>query len=331
MRKQGRVRSLRFNEHLLRPSLKRSLLYFSFLIPYFSFLCRAEVSDLIINEIQTHNVDMYLSPVWNYDAWMEFYNPTDTVISLFHCYFTDDPLVPKKFPITWQFDVPAHGFAVMWLGEHKDTAPHQIPLDADCDGGWYGIYDRYANQLLSISYPKGVSRASWARTTDGGDDWGYTAEPSPGSSNHASTFASEMVPAPEPDLPSGLFASGTRTLTVPIPEGTTLRYTTDGSTPTTTHGTIAVPDTTADGTRQYASFEISTTTLLRFRLFADGMMPSRVVTRSYIKESRTFNIPVVSVVTDPRHFYNDTIGVMVKGTNGVAGRGFLGPCNWNRD
>ncbi|MBO4589365.1 MAG: CotH kinase family protein [Bacteroidaceae bacterium] len=292
-----------------------------------SSVCRADVTDLFINEIQVSNVDMYLSPVWNYDAWMEFYNPTDTIVNLFHCYVSDDPFVPKKNPITWQFDVPAHGFAVMWLGEHEDTAPLQIPLDADCDGGWYGIYDRYANLLLSVSYPKGVSRASWARITDGSDVWGYTAEPSPGASNDASAFASEMVSAPEPDLSSGLFASGIRTLTVPIPAGTTLRYTTDGSTPTATNGITANADDTGK-----ASFDIAETTLLRFRLYADGMLPSRVVTRSFIKEAnRTFTIPVVSVVTDPRHFYNDTIGVMVKGTNGVAGRGFLGPCNWNRD
>lgn len=295
-------------------------------------VCKADVADLFINEIQVSNVDMYLSPVWNYDAWMEFYNPTDTTISLFHCYFSDDPLVPKKFPVTWQFDVPAHGYAVMWLGKHEDSAPHLVPLDADCDGGWYGIYDRYANLLLSITYPKAVTRASWARTTDGGDNWGLTAEPTPGASNVSSTFASEMVAAPEPSLPSGLFYGGTRTLTVPVPVGTILRYTTDGTTPTATNGITALSISTDNGMMGEALFEISSTTLLRFRLFAEGMLPSRVVTRSFIQETkRTFNIPVISVVTDPLHFYDDSIGVMVKGVNGVSGRGFLGPCNWNRD
>ncbi|MBP5323436.1 MAG: CotH kinase family protein [Bacteroidaceae bacterium] len=295
-------------------------------------MCRADVADLFINEIQVSNVDMYLSPVWNYDAWMELYNPTDTTISLFHCYFSDDPLVPKKFPVTWQFDVPTHGYAVMWLGKHEDSAPHLVPLDADCDGGWYGIYDRYANLLLSITYPKAVTRASWARITDGGDDWGVTAEPTPGASNVSSTFVSEMVAAPEPSLPSGLFYGGTRTLSVPVPTGTVLRYTTDGTTPTATNGITALPVTTDNGITGEALFEISSTSFLRFRLFAEGMLPSRVVTRSFIQETkRTFNIPVVSVVTDPRHLYDDSIGVMVKGVNGVSGRGFLGPCNWNRD
>ena len=33
-------------------------------------------SQVIINEIQVANVDMFIDPSFNYGGWIEFYNPT---------------------------------------------------------------------------------------------------------------------------------------------------------------------------------------------------------------------------------------------------------------
>ena len=283
------------------------------------------VADLVVNEVQVSNIDMFLSPVWNYDPWVEFYNPTDSDINLYHHYLSDDPAQPKKIPVTWQCVVPAHGYKVLWMAQHEDTATDQIPLDFTCDGGWLGICDRQGQQLLSFEYPEAVGRTSWARITDGSDHWALTATPTPGASNNNCTFASDMLPAPTPDTPSCLFASGSITCHVPVPDDVTLRYTTDGCTPTATSPAAEVYD-------GVATFRASETLTLRMRFFADGWLPSPVTDRSFLLEKkRSFNIPVVSVITDPRHLYNDTIGVWTKGTNGVSGRGFLGECNWNRD
>lgn len=283
------------------------------------------VGDLVVNEIQVSNIDMFLSPVWNYDAWVELYNPTDSPINLFHCYLSTDPQQPKMYPVTWQCEVPPRGYRVLWMAQHDDKATDQIPLDLDCDGGWIGICDRTGQMLLTFTYPAAVGRTSWARTTDGGSTWALTAQPTPGASNDGSHFASDLLPVPEPDVPSCLFASGSVTCTVPVPEGVILRYTTDGATPVETSPAADVQD-------GRAVFVADATTLLRMRFFADGRLPGPVADRSFILETkRTFDLPVVSVLTDPRHLYNDTIGVWTKGTNGVPGRGFLGDCNWNRD
>lgn len=283
------------------------------------------VSDLVINEVQVSNIDMFLSPVWNYDAWVEFYNPTDAPINLFHCFFSTDPDRPKMVPVTWQCEVPAHGHKVLWFAAHDDKANDQIPLDLDCEGGWFGICDINARTLLSFTYPEAVGRAAWARTTDGGSQWGWTAQPTPGAPNDGSAFADELLPAPEPDTPSCLFASGSVTCHVPVEPGWTLRYTTDGTTPVATSPAAEVEE-------GQATFTASQTTLLRMRFFADGWLPSPVTGRSFIRETkRSFDLPVISILTDPEHLYNDTIGIWTKGTNGLPGRGFLGDCNWNRD
>ena len=93
---------------------------------------------------------------------------------------------------------------------------------------------------------------------------------------------------------------------VNIPAGATLRYTTDGTVPTLTNGSTSTT----------GLFTVSTTTCYRFRLFQDGYLPSVVTTRSYILRDRDYYLPVVSVVTDPKNLYDNTIGAYVSGSNG---------------
>ncbi|MBO4607384.1 MAG: CotH kinase family protein, partial [Prevotella sp.] len=70
---------------------------------------------------------------------------------------------------------------------------------------------------------------------------------------------------------------------------------------------------------------------LRLRLFADGMLPSRVTTRSYIYKWDDYYLPVLSVVTDPDFLYSREIGVFEQGPNGRPGNGQSSKCNWNMD
>ena len=46
---------------------------------------------LIINEIQSKNVDMFIDPSFNFGGWIELYNPTNEDIDLGGCYVSDDP------------------------------------------------------------------------------------------------------------------------------------------------------------------------------------------------------------------------------------------------
>jgi hypothetical protein len=130
----------------------------------------------------------------------------------------------------------------------------------------------------------------------------------------------ESLPSPVVDCDSRLFTSGFD-VHVQIPAGTTLRYTTDGSTPTLTNGTAS-----ADGV-----FSITKTTILRLRLFSDDKLPSGVVTRSFIYKDKAYYLPIVAITTDPRNLYDDMTGCYVDGTNGITGRGSKEKSNLNMD
>ena len=216
---------------------------------------------IVINEIQSANIDMFVDPSFNYGGWVELYNPTNKAVSLNNLYVSDDATNLTKYNLGRDRGIiPAKGFHVLWLDHSNDQFPAQIDFKLDYDGGTFYISDAAGNLIVSQDYPEAIARTSYARTGDGGSSWGYTAYPSPGKSNAASIFATERVEAPIVDRDACLFASSF-SFNVQIPLGATLRYTTDGTTPTLINGY-----TSEDG-----SFEVSSTSIYRFRLFEEGI------------------------------------------------------------
>ena len=185
---------------------------------------------LVINELMASNAGSVMSPAMNFDSWVEFYNPTEQTINLSGMYLSND-VDSLKY---WQMpadvgSVPAKGFLVIWLGSNGIKS-NQAPFKLDCDGGSIFLSDKNGELISNMTYPTSMSRTAYARTTDGGEEWGWTAKPTPGASNATSVFATERLEAPVVSQGSQLF-TGTLNVRVDIPEGATLMYTTDGSLP----------------------------------------------------------------------------------------------------
>lgn len=283
----------------------------------------ATAENVVINEIMAANVDVYRDPSTNFGPWVELYNPTDEGVLLDGLYVTDDATNLKKHRLVDGYGaLPAHGFAILNFDHFEvftKEAYRQIDDKLDCDGGTIIISDG-EKIITEMTYPEAISRISYARTKDGGDEWCTTDTPTPGASNSTSNFATKQLPAPEVDVPAKLF-TGTLDINVTIPEGATLRYTYDGSTPTLTHG-----ETSEDG-----KLQISYSYSLRFRLFKEGMLASPVVTRSYIKDNGNEPFPIISISTDFDNLFGDEIGMFVTSKYGRPGNGQESKYNGNMD
>lgn len=283
---------------------------------------------LIINEVQAANVDMYLDPSFNYGAWVELYNSTDKAVTLEGLYISDDAKNLKKHRMDSRFGiVPAKGYKVLWFDHHSRFAPTNINFDLDCDGSDLYISNEAGQVITELTYPMAISRCSYARATDGSDIWRYTDEPTPGATNATSTFGSARLDPPTVNVESGVFEDGeTVRVNVSFPRGATLLYTLDGTAPSRAHYNGIV------STSNSYSFEFTSNSVLRLRLFQEGMLSSPVVTRSFLFRTRNYSLPILNIVADNEDIQGADHGILVRGNgNGIPGNGQDGPCNWNAD
>ena len=110
---------------------------------------------------------------------------------------------------------------------------------------------------------------------------------------------------------------------VNIPDGATLRYTLNGAAPT------AFSAESSDG---HFSVGMYGTQTYRFRLFKDGYLPSPVVTRSFINDTKGNNMPVIAVTTADANLNSSSYGIFATyGPNGRPGMGATSNSNRNMD
>lgn len=278
---------------------------------------------VIINEIQAANVDMFIDPSFNFGGWVELYNSTDNDVTLNGLYISDNANNLQKMPLNSARHgiVPAHGFCTLWFDHLSRWAPDMMSFKLDTDGGSLFLSNEKGEILQQLDYAPAISRTSYARTTDGGSTWQYTDQPTPGATNATSTYSWTRLEAPQVNRAGGFFDQSF-TAIVTIPQGATLRYTTDGSTPTLTNGQ----------TSRNGRISISNTTVLRLRFFQDGKLSSPVTTYSYIYKDKDYYLPVISLVSDNANLYGDDYGIFARGNgNGRPGNGQSSACNWNMD
>lgn len=318
---------------------------------------RATAQSLVINEVMAANLGEVIDPSWNFGGWIELYNPSTRAVSLNGMAVRDHK--GRVFLLTKDHgSVPAGGFRNVWFGHHDKNFPAQVDFKLDCDGGSIALLASSASNAAvvdAVNYPAAISRTSWARISDGAEQWTSCAWPTPEASNpRLQEATARQLPAPVPSLDGG-WIEGTTSFTVAVDPDADLHYTTDGSCPV-----ASSPKATknADGT---ADFSVSKNTVYRFRALPRnaerGLLPSPVVTRSFLTRQYTKTVYVdpwgwddwggggwvdtreettsfdgfslLSVVTDPDYLYDDEIGIYVDGTNG--GWSYWGYANYYQD
>lgn len=221
-----------------------------------------------------------------YPDWIEIHNTdTDNALDLAGWYLTDDPHIKTK----WRFPdtvIPADGYLTVFASlktqaDHPDNYPYvddEGELHTNFELGGNGDYLALVRpdgvtveHEYSPEYPKQFGLISFGLDSQG--RVGYLKSPTPGSPN--TTSWTDVVADTKFSIGRGFYQSG-QTLSVAIScstEDAEIRYTLDGSTPTTIHGSI-----------YYASnpIQITSTTCLRAAAFKTGWLSSNVDTQTYI-------------------------------------------------
>mgnify|MGYP006287060319 CR=1 FL=1 len=134
---------------------------------------------------------------------------------------------------------------------------------------------------------------SYGRTTDGAFTFSYFDPSTPGNANFGGS--SEIIQdQPEFAVDGGYF-SGTISVTLTSGIGGVIRYTTDGTIPTSSSPIFS------------SAISLSSSTVIKARITDNGKLPGPVATRSYIDENdvNDLSLPMISISADPDELFYD--------------------------
>lgn len=266
--------------------------------PYFVF------AQLRINEIMTNNVSAVWDDSYNFSMWVEVYNQGTVPEDITNYYFSDNTFEPQKWKPASQ-SIASGAFLVLWF-ERDDRAGH-ASFKLDPKGGKLYLFDTKGLIVDMLKYPPQFRNASYGRIEDGVAHWTFFSSFSPGESNNKKAKATDVCTKPIVNVSPGFYNQEVQ-LTLSTPDTTeTIYYTTDGSEPTKQSPVY----------RQGTSLTISATTCIRAKALSPAKLPGDVFTGTYFINERNFSLPVVSIVTDAAFMTDNTVGIYVKGTNGV--------------
>ncbi|MBL0316741.1 MAG: lamin tail domain-containing protein [Flavobacteriales bacterium] len=140
--------------------------------------------NLRINEIIASNQAGEMDDFFEYDDWVEIYNPPGSgITNLAGYYISDDPDSLDKWQIPADdagiTTVLPNNFIVFWIDDdYGNTTPqgadHNAGFTLSVDGETFLLTAPDGVTIIdSVSYPVMASDISWGRTCDGCDTWQY--------------------------------------------------------------------------------------------------------------------------------------------------------------
>ncbi|MEM8557677.1 MAG: CotH kinase family protein [Bacteroidota bacterium] len=273
-------------------------------------------AQVVINELMASNQRTVADPDFgDYSDWLELHNAGTLPADLGGYFLTDDLEEHDKWRVPDGTVLAPGAYLVIWADDRDEGLHTSFKLSAN--GEEVGLFTPAGQPVDALTFGSQTTDVSYGRSPDGGTALRFFAVPTPGSANDT-VPADGVAEPPAVSLQTGVYAGPqTVTMSTALP-GATIRYTLNGRPPTDTSAVYEAPLTFAE------------TGVLRTAVFRSDVVPSTVVTATYlINEAPT--LPIVSLVTDPAHFFSDDTGIYVDGASGPARSCWDERVNWNQD
>ena len=241
----------------------------------------AATTDLEITELLASNSTGLQDEDLDFSDWIEIHNAGVDAVDMAGLSLTDDATNPIKWVLP-SVVVPADGYLVVFASSKNRVDPASelhTNFGLGAGGEYLGLYDTDGTTVLS-EYSPGFPAQSADRSygIDSNGDIRFFSTPTPGVANGVGDLpVAEVVTA---DVDRGFYDAPFSVTLTTAQAGGEIRFTTDGSEPTATTGTV------------YTSpVAVSTTTVLRAATFAPGFLPSATSTYSYVFLGDVINQP----------------------------------------
>ena len=279
---------------------QNSLIVFLFFTGVAFFVSKEVSAQIFINEFQASNTGIIVDPDFNESAdWLELYNAGNTAVNIGGYYLTDNFDDPTKWQIPSGVQIDPKGFLIIWIDGYNTGLHSNFKISAD--GEELAILNSTGTFIDSVSFGSQEPNISFGRIPDGGSEWNYFFEASPGESNISTSFEGIVKSAPQFTPLGGIFNSPV-SVSVTNTFGGDIHYTLDGSEPD------------EDSPVLNGDIQISQTTVVRARILQSGYIPGRTITNTYFIDDNNSigTLPVVSLASDPENFWDNEKGIYVQ-------------------
>lgn len=261
-------------------------------------------ANLVINELMQSNIDCIMDDLNEFpDSWVELYNPGTEDENLADYKIGTKEKENKAYKLPAKTIKPGD-YIIIYCDKAEQGLHTNFRLESGKDGAVYLFKNGEIIDKLEGMKKQPAPNIAYGRETDNADSWGFQAIPTPGAQN-CGTLVKDILGEPIFSIPGRVTTSNLDiAISLPddAPEGTEIRYTLDGTEPTESSPLYSNP------------IHVSATRTIRAKLFREGWMSPRSTTHSYIVHPRELTLPVVSIVTNNDYFYDNKIGIYVKGT-----------------
>ena len=262
-------------------------------------------AQLVINELMQSNIDCVMDDLNEYpDSWIELYNAgsTDIKLNQYKIGVTENDTEAWTLP---NHTIRAKQYVLVCCDKEAKKLHTNFRLESGKGMEVYLFKSGKVVDMVTGLQKQPAPNISYGRETDGGESWGYQLTPTPNASNAGGICEHDhILSIPVFSEPGRVFANKqfiTLTLSLPegSPEGTIIRYTTDGSEPTLENGTT------------YSEhIRVNTNMCIRAKLFCNGWLSPRSTTHSYIFHDRDVTLPVISMSIDEKYLYDSDTGII---------------------
>ena len=264
----------------------------------------AEGGRVVISEVMASNGTWTNSH--SYD-WVELHNVSGRRLDLSGWMLSDSARRPDKFVFPQGTRVARDGYVLIYCTGDPTHAPGSgstfyAPFKLSASGDDVVLTDPDGVTEACITFGRQYGNVSWG-VPRGGGEYGYFAEATPGKANARTAYASRCQ-SPVIDTAGG-FYDGRVTVLAHCAAGDTLRYTTNGATPT-----ARSPVFPADG------LTVTRTTPLRVAAFRSDAVPSAPVSATYLI-GEDLPVAVVCLTTDSDYMFSRRSGALVRGSGTV--------------
>ena len=279
---------------------------FYFILTILSTALCTQAQDLVINELMQSNIECIMDDINEFpDSWVELYNPTDAAINLKDYKISNKNKANKA----WQLPnktVAAKSYVVIYCdkeGKEDNRLHADFRLESGKDGNLYLFKGSEVVDKLEAMAKMPAPDVAYGRKTDGADEWGYQLTATPGKANCDEICNAKHILGAPVFSQNGRVVKGNSTIKVELslpedaPEGAVIRYTTNGSEPT------------ISSTKYTSAINISSTKVIRAKVFCNGWLSPMSSAQSYIFHPRSMTVPIFSVQTNDKYLNDSKIGL----------------------